>query len=679
MQRTKEFIAGTCDWIITIGIGLVALLSLWSLGGWTLHGAALQVLSWILLFLGLAQGVWWVTTTERPRKIRKLTFAFQPLLAYMAIQCFAHGASWFAWAEFWPWLATFGIWVLLLHNVRTRLRMGVLGCILLVGIFMPALLAFYQFYQEPDLLAIGRNTLEMYRWRGSGTLANPEWLAALAILAFPALAVMALMRRLSGVARLASAAMAFLMILTVLISGSITAFWLLIASLLILPLATLSERRKQLRFLLRTLLSVALACLLIWLISKPLWDNIVSVAQLKEVVTQDTASTEQAHASKAPFLFGYGPGNEVWANLALGAPTQPANYTLASFWQRSPFFDAYGIVGCVLLAAPLLFILWMALRRWLSEPWIHMNKDDRERLVNLEAEAKAQGSKSAIRNFKRHLRVRGQQGPAPLAKVLLPALGLGLIFGCLQTWFSGAICLPTVLFHLAIVAGLLAKTVEWDSVELPRNKRNSPVGLAIICILFGTIWLIAQHAYLPTKAYFTAREQLDSLMADRSQLRYSPVMGSDTVFAYEAVLKLDENHLVARAELAALYLWIAQNSTNISLQDAATNAKALLEPHIEDGHWPYLRALYGMALAAEGADFDQVWKFIDDAAQSALAEPALQELRKNANSVRESSVESRRSADFFAFSRIPIPSNVTSGGMGRPHDKERFKYSDERY
>ncbi len=683
MQRTKEFIAGTCDWVITVGIGLVGLISLWALGGWPWHGSALQFLGWLLGFLGIVQGIWWVTTTERPRKVRKLSFIFLPLLAYMVIQCLTRGASWFAWAGFWPWLATFGIWILLLHNVRTRLRMGVLGAILLVGIFMPSLLAFYQFYQEPDLLILERNTLDMYRWRGSGTLANPEWMAALALLAFPCLSVMALMRRLPGVARLASASMAILVALAILVSGSISAFWLLIVAFLVLPWASFPERRKQFRLLFRTLLCVALACLLAWLISKPLWDSIVRVAKFEEVspitAVGNQNAVESKFENKAPFLFGYGPGKEIWANLSLGSPTQPANYSLANLWRRSPFYDAYGVIGCILLAGPLFFILWLGFRRWLSEPWVHMSKDDRERLVNLEAESKAEGSKNAARSFQRHLRSRGQQGPAPLAKVLLPALGLGLIFGCLQTWFSGALSLPTVLFHLAIVAGLLAKTIDWESIELPRHKHNSPVGLAIICILFGIIWLTSQRNYLPTRAYFTAREQLDALMADRSQLRYSPVLGNDSLFAYQTVLNLDENHLLARAELAALYLWIAQNSTNISLQDASSNARALLEPYTSEGSWPYFRALYGMALAADGADFDLVWKYIDDAAQSALTEPALQDLRKSANSVRESSLADRRSADFFAFSRIPIPANVISAGIGRPHDKERFKNKDERY
>lgn len=681
MQRTKEFIATTCDWVITVGVGLVGLLTLWTLGGWPWHGSVLLSISWLIGFLGLVQGVWWVTTPERPRKIRKLTFIVLPLLAYVLLQGVTRGADWLAWPSIWPWFAAAGIWLLILHNVRTRLRIGVLGIILLVGFFASSIVAIYQFYQEPDLLTMGRDSLPMFRWRGSGTLANPEWMATIALIAFPSLAVIALMRRLPGVSRLAAASMAFMAAIVVLVSGSISGFWLLIAAFCTLPWVTLPDRRKRWKLFTRTILGFAAAGLLVWAASEPLWDTIVRSATLTSTtptVPNQDAGLHRKILSEAPFVMGYGPGMEVLANLKLGSPTAPSEYVLPTLWQRSPFYDTYGILGIFFLAAPLIFLLWIGMQRWLSEPWVHLNKEDRERLVNLEAEAKAEGSKSAARNFRRHLRSRGHYGPAPLVKVLLPTLGLGLIFGCAQAWFSGALCVPTVLFHLTILAALFAKIIDWESIELPRHKLNSSVGLAVICLVFGLIWLAAQKSYIVTRAYFDAREQMDALMADRSQLRYTPTMGSDAIFAYESVLTLAPDHLQARTELAALYLWIAQNSNNITPEEAGRQAKALLEPHLETGHWPYILALYAMALAAEDAPFQEVWEHIDNAAQAALQEPSLQDMRKSANAIKETTPSQRQSSDFFGFTAIPIPHNLFSAGMGRPHDIERYKTKDER-
>ena len=194
------------DWLVTLCLGLIILLTTVSLGGvrpdtqW-----ALLPLFAVLLTL---HGIWLAVDDASPKRLSHIPLWFVPALLWML--CSVHWfspAPWRGWYEMIYALKAFIFLWVLSNNVRSRAHLWLLIIISLAPAPIALFNGFYQFFQEPQhilgaMTDYGLDLNADFLGRATGAFADPNSFAVFLLILLPSLLIMTIVTRLPKILRL---------------------------------------------------------------------------------------------------------------------------------------------------------------------------------------------------------------------------------------------------------------------------------------------------------------------------------------------------------------------------------------------------------------------------------------------------------------------------------------------
>ena len=194
------------DWLVTLCLGLIILLTTVSLGG-VRPDAQLAILPLFAVLLTL-HGIWLAVDDASPKRLSHIPFWFVPALLWML--CSVHWFSpvpWRGWYEMIYALQAFIFLWVLSNNVRSRAHLWLLIIISLAPAPIALFNGFYQFFQEPQRMLgamtdYGLDLNADFLGRATGAFADPDSFAAFLLILLPSLLIMAGVTRLPKILRL---------------------------------------------------------------------------------------------------------------------------------------------------------------------------------------------------------------------------------------------------------------------------------------------------------------------------------------------------------------------------------------------------------------------------------------------------------------------------------------------
>ncbi len=667
------------DWATTISLGLLSLGQIFALGGWPGLGTPGLLAGSLIALAWLCHGFWWYFDLDRPRKIRWAGFLFFPLVLYMLGHAILSSVPWRAWPQIHPWLVGASAWWMLLHGVRTRHRWWALKICLASGIMVAFSLAVVQFYVQPLWLSLGRDTLGEFPGRASGTFALPDGLAALGLLLFYPLLLAGSLPRLAGVARFVCWALAMVCGLCLIYSGEKIAWILTLCGLVPLPLLLARDQRLRIQYTVRIVLLLIAGSLLLKIHGQDLW------RALERGWTQSPHPYRQvlaAHQWTLPGghpLFGAGPGTfpERWEKHVSETHLQVPSQALsgwAAIWQH------FGIVGLLLLGLPLLWLIGRMAVQWWKEPWVHLSREEKERLQALETlhsvekkilrEGKKEETAGQVRRRKyRRKPIHKTLRKMPLVKIIFSGLFLGLVSFLLYGFWGSTWQFPALLLQCFFMAGLSLKYAAWREWEIPRHWHVRGLSF-IVCLLLAGLFLVGSwRIYWPTTLAREARDNLQILMADPLLPRLEPEKASAMIYELESAWRWQPDNGDALADYLTGRLWMLRYSTSEPAPDPAELQSLTDELRRRLPGSSRAAVLQALAAAFLNAPWSEVRRYLAESVELNPGNRVYAELLAQAERLAERS----KPRDFFYLNAPPpLPFDIMNGA-GRKRDPERYR------
>jgi O-antigen ligase len=441
----------------------------------------LQPLYIILLALhGLSLAV----TPAEQRKLNPIPFLLIPFLVW----AFLSVAFWtpVPWRGSYEWVAFFSaflfIWVAV-NNVRTRAHLWTLVIIAIIPVGRAIFIGYYQFFQDPSMMAGVSSGLPIglspgYYGQATGVFADPGSFAAFLLLLLPCFAIAAFVPRLPFILRILSLYLALILVVGITLTQTYWAAVSVVVVMAVVPWFCFERVRRRFLFSGLGVAAAALVFLLMYLLN-PLFEQGLAKALTPQGEGVRLVLWEEALAGLADNpLAGNGAGSfslmmESSPDLALSETAlTPHNDFLL-------ILSGYGIVGACLLFLPLLYVLFKALRQWSKEP------------------------------FKLKLR----QGRVMSSQKFFLSLALGASVACL---LGGALhfpfYIPALLLYGSLVFSILAKSSFRRTVPFPA-LRVSGLLYFLVCGFVGALFWA--HSSLITESRgleLQARQRLESLV-----------------------------------------------------------------------------------------------------------------------------------------------------------------------
>ncbi|NBB78635.1 MAG: hypothetical protein GVY36_04220 [Verrucomicrobia bacterium] len=511
------------DWLVTLCLGAIISMTALHLGG--VRPDTLVALLPLYTALLCLHGLWLLLESENRRRLNYAPLWFLPALVWLLVNVLlVTPVPWLGWYEFIYALQAFIILWVLCNNVGSKAHLWVLLVICVSPVLFAGFNGFYQFFQNPATMvgAITDFPLVLpaqYLGRATGIFADPFTLAAFLLVLLPPLMIAAGARRLPKILRVFCFYNA-LMVMAVITFTQV--YWAgLIMVVLVGTVPWFCYRKLKQRLLISFLGAGATALVLTLAVSfHPLFEK-----GLQRALAEDGEGVRIVLWKEALAMAAEHPVHGVGAGAYRLAFEQSPRVSLAKS-PNSPHNDyllvlsQLGIVGCVLLAAPALFIFVRSFRVLRGEPF----------------GVKLQDKEGTIMPPKRFFLSIGLSGSLALAL-------------CMGTTF--VFYVPAILLYGVLLLSILIKT---SFSKKTMTGRSWPVRLAFctLAVCSGFSFYVFAYDKLHSQSLeLRATQELDHLVEMRVHLSGDVGLLDAVILRYEDALIADPNNVDALLGLSS--------------------------------------------------------------------------------------------------------------------------------
>ena len=549
-------------------LGWLLFQTLAGFGGFLGYSRPMVDVSRTLILLGALHALVILFRRRRPRPQWLMALPLPFLLYSWLHYRFLSPAPWEAALFLTVFVQAYVLYLVVLNSInRTRASLWILG--ICQALALVALLAgFFQFYQFPGwMVTLERERNPDYLQGAAGFFLDPLNFGALLMLFWPATVLMAGMRRFPGPVRLLNASFLVAILVGLMLSahraGILTAGGLL----LILPFF-LSDRARSRWKALRILCGGFLIGLpFCYFGSHILRERLLYFLNYPvDSAAEGSVAVAWSQFLERPFLGqGLGSFGLLWESFRPEGLTDGVRYAVSAY---AGFLAEFGLLGVLCLGLPALWLFYRAARTWAETAFISLDKDARERMERLPKGHPA----------RRQMEQSG--GKAPLEKLILGAMIVGLGGFIVYAAWDYVLKLPVFLFLLAILFAVLGFFVGG---KMPLSRRRSsgglsvgliPLALAVIAVVFGVPRFQSQF-YV-----YTADERLSYLLEEPDRIFLEPDEVTQVLDAYTAATRLNPEHAGAWTGLGRS--WLAYLDADLwAREELAAEALPALEKALQ--------------------------------------------------------------------------------------------------
>jgi O-antigen ligase len=360
------------DWLVTLCLGLIILLTAVSLGG-VRPDTQWAILPLFAVLLTL-HGIWLAVDDASPKRLSHIPFWFVPALLWML--CSVHWfspAPWRGWYEMIYALQAFIFLWVLANNVRSRAHLWLLIIISLAPAPLALFNGFYQFFQEPQhmlgaMTDYGLDLNSDFLGRATGAFADPNSFAAFLLILLPSLLIMAGVTRLPKILRLLALYIALIFFVGIALTQSYWAYAAVVILMAIIPWFCFRRLKASLFYSCLVVLAAALIFTAM-VIFHPFFKNGLERAQSNEgegvrlVLWREAFNLTAENPISGVGAGAYRVAFEQSPRVSLAdSPETPHNDYLLVLSQL-------GILGVVLFGIPILYVFICSFSLWRKEPF----------------------------------------------------------------------------------------------------------------------------------------------------------------------------------------------------------------------------------------------------------------------------------------------------------------------
>ena len=511
------------DWAITFWLGVTLLCATWNLGGYLPFGRPMIPITLMVSGLAILHGLWVLFHRGSRLRFNTLGFVFVPFLVYFILNCeWLSPTPWVGRRQILAFAEALVIYWVVIHNLRTKQHVWFLVGLLLMVSSVALAAGFWQNFADPYWIPLGRQQVEQYLGRASGTFGVPNSFAALLGIQLPFILLVILVRKLDITFRILFSYFAVLSVTGIVMSGSRGSWFSLVPVIVLLPLFV-SQRKKTRQLLWATILPLGLllGTLLYWksdLVEERITQVIVARGDHVRPIMWKAAL--QIFAQHPLLGSGAGSYNDVFEKF------RPDNWQHLPRYAHNDYLNTLsdlGLLGFLLLFTPAGYIAWLGYRHWRLLPYLAVPRGERRRVM-------------------------------PTSKLFLGGGLLGLFGFSVHLLVDFHLKIPALLFLVAVFLGLTAKFARIPTVAFPESRSLS--GLLFGLWLILAAWLVASGlpSYAAAHQTWIGREMLDELFADRQKMRYNRAHITETIEMLEQAVEWDPDNAEAWANLSLAVL-----------------------------------------------------------------------------------------------------------------------------
>ncbi|WOO41591.1 O-antigen ligase family protein [Rubellicoccus peritrichatus] len=524
------------DWLVTLNLaGLLAIITL-QLGG---VRAETQLLGlWLCSTLLILHG-FWVLTAKSSEKIaiNGRVLAFIPLIIYLIVSWqFLSPTPWTAATEALMWVQAFVILWVSVHNLHSRNHIWfiflILGGVALGGVMM----AFNQYFRQPEWLPKLYNPLEgesfrirghaQYAGRASGPFGSPNSFAGLMILAFFPAAVAAFSKHLMGILRLFSAYIGAMALVGLILTISRGGMLAILPCLFLLPLVVRAKRRTTLLVWVLILVSCMAFVVSLFYFSPRMQERWETFAEN----SGETTRPQMWEAGMQIFSENPATGSGLGTFRYFFELNRPEGFLLSPVHAHNDYVEALsdlGIIGFALIFLPALYFIYLGIRSWWKQP----------DLIALDERGE---------NRRRLRRM-------PVTKLFLGAVLLSIFALALHAMVEFHLHVTALLFWIAFFFGILLKCTPPKAIRMPNRILTKLVYLAVALAAGLLLTVGNQNRYIANIYAFEGERMAKEFASNFDELRGNEQFVESRIEFLEAALEKNPEHGDARSHLALAY------------------------------------------------------------------------------------------------------------------------------
>ena len=513
------------DWLITFCLGAIVALFTVSLGG--ARADTHVVLMPLFVVLLALHGLWLAVDNEDGRRVSQVPVLFIPFLAWAFVN--VHWLSptpWLGRIELIYALEAFIFFWVLVNNIRTRAHLWVMIVMVLSPGAYAIFIGFYQFFQNPskmaDSLADHGILLDsVFFGQATGSFADPNSFAIFLLVLLPSLLIATAVPRLPTVIRVLCGYVALMLLFALALTQLFWPIFVLIPVILIVSFICYHKLRQRILLPIvgvRSLLSVV--GIMTWLHPKFRGSFERAISSAGEAVRFELWDGAFGLFLGSPVV-GVGGG----AFSLMFAQSPEVHFGLEAQTPHNDFLmllTEYGALGFVLCVLPILWILWVSVRRWRAEP----------------ARVKLRDSKGAI---------------MPPQRFFL-SIGLAsFVVFLICAFCSFVFSVPALLFYGIFFFSILVKSSVSRSLKIPRFIAIRWVyacsGLILGFVFFANAWpRLEAHAL-----ELQMRQRLDHLIRQRAHISGNELLLKKVIYKFEDAQRLDPTNVDVLLGLSAAH------------------------------------------------------------------------------------------------------------------------------
>lgn len=552
--------ANFVDWLVTLCLGLIIIVTTVSLGG-VRADTHLLILPLFAVLLVL-HGLWYVAEKERPLRLSPVPLWFMPvLLLYALSSAFLSPAPWRGWVQLVYLLEAFCFLWVLVNNVRTRAHLWLLLLMACVPIGYAAFLGCFQFFQNPEKVADAM-TLYSVRLspdmlgRATGCFADPHAYAVLILAVIPLFLFAASVSRLSFILRVLCYYISLMLSLGLMM---VTVFWplpILLMVFVLVPYFALKDVKQRLRWMLISSLVLFAGAALVGFFHPLTYQGILQSLFEHDGVYRLLLWQEAWQSIRDNWLLGTGAGSysmtyEQSGRSILGQ--LPSNPMSDLVW----IAQELGLIGLSLFFLPIVAIVFGGMRRLKQQPFSVILKGGRSK-----------------------------------RKVMAPQrffTSLGVLGGCsliLCLLVNGFCHVPGLLLFGVLVLSILIKSC-FERVRLLPDRMLIRWMYCAAAFGSGVLFVSWAMPLLHSSGLeLHARQQLDALHAENVHVSGDPAVLDFVIQLYEESCQQNPRNVDAWIGLSAanaqLFFRMPSKSEEIAKRSVEYASRAL---DLADDYW----------------------------------------------------------------------------------------------
>lgn len=524
--------ANFVDWLVTFCLSAILVFTALKLGGVrpeTQH--SILPLYALLLFL---HGLWIAVEKERPRRINPALVLFLPFLLFVAFSFyFISPVPWRAAYELTYFFSVFIFLWVAVHNVRTRAHLWVLIFSAMLPIGKAAFIGFYQFFQEPTLMAnpsvgYALELNQQYLGQATGIFADPNSFATFLLILLPCVMVAAFVPRLPKVLRVLCFYVGLILVVGVTFTET---YWASAAVVLLMAMVPWFCFKKKSRRVMFVLLSVgsAMAVFLFMFFLNPLFKNglVRALSAEGEGVRLLLWGESLANLLRSP-IWGHGGGSYSFGfvhsdSLSMTqVPLTPHNdYVL--------LLDQYGLLGSALFIIPIGIVIFKSYSRWRKEEF--------------------------------EVRLKGRDGTImPPQKFFLSIALCAALALLLAACFSFVVYIPALLLYGGLIFAILIKSSYSRTIPLPDFRFSGRLYWCIAVLAGAVFWMNSSLSLASQALELRANQRLEQLVEGQVAVSGNVRLIKQVIHRYEDAVIVNPGNADAWIGLSAAICQLYYNN-----------------------------------------------------------------------------------------------------------------------